>query len=251
MADAFASSVLFLGMAGAFSLPPLEVLLQAGVQVCGVVLPLPPREGAGVRKLEAPARPSALALPILMPHVRRNIGHVAWERGIPVYEVADLSALDMAPDIIAVACFDRLIPRAMRARAKLAVNVHPSLLPANRGPAPLFWTFRLGERTTGVTIHLLEDKADAGAILAQREVPVAEGIDGAELDQELARIGGELLVQVVADFEKARLRPTIQDESRATSHPWPSAKDWAVPADWPAERAAAFMRGTAHMRPGR
>lgn len=213
MADAPALNVTFLGMAGAFSLPPLEALLAAGVPVRGVVLP-----GAETRPVP-PKAPDG-GLPVLTPYAERSIVHLAWERGIPVREVADLAALD-PPDVLVVACFPRLIPRAVWARARLAVNIHPSLLPDNRGPAPLYWTFRLGQRRTGVTVHLLADRADAGDIVAQREVAIPEGTTEQELELQLARLGGELLVGVLRDFERGQLRPIPQDESRATSHPWP------------------------------
>jgi len=212
MADAAAPNVTFLGMAGAFSLPPLEALLAAGVAIREVVLP-----GAETRPV-AP-RPPEGGLPVLSPYAERTIVHLAWERGIPIREVAELSAL--APDVLVVVCFPRLVPRAVWSSARLAVNIHPSLLPDNRGPAPLYWTFRLGQRRTGVTVHLLADRADAGDILAQREVDIPEGMTEAELELRLARLGGELLVQVLRDFERGQLRPTPQDESRATSHPWP------------------------------
>lgn len=240
MADALEPKVLFLGMTGAFSAPPLEALLQAGVRVAGVVVP-----GETNRPIEPRERSGGLN--VLSPYATRSIVQVAWENGIPVGEVADLAALDI-PEVLVVACFDRLIPRAVWSKARLAVNVHPSLLPENRGPAPLFWTFRLGLQTTGVTVHLLDDKADAGAIVGQRAVPVPDGIDGSLLELQLARLGGELLVQVVREFQNGGLRPVPQDESKATWHGWPTAADWATPDDWPAERVRNLTRGTAHLR---
>jgi methionyl-tRNA formyltransferase len=242
MADGSAAKVLFFGMTGTFSLPPLEALLKAGVQVVGVVVP-----GAATKLVQPPAHSGGL--PILTPYARRSIVHLAWEHGIPVHEVSSFDTLDVQADLIAVACFDRLVPRRIRARAKLAVNIHPSLLPDNRGPAPLFWTFRLGQPETGVTIHLLEDKADAGAILAQTQVRIPDEMDGAELEQRLAGLGGELLIEVIHSFEAGRLHPVPQDEARASSHPWPSAEDWAIPAGWPEQRVRNFVRGVAHLRP--
>lgn len=214
MADALALNVTFLGMAGAFSLPPLEALLAAGVAVREVVLP-----GTETRPVSPKAPESGL--PVLTPYAERSIVHLAWERGLPVREVADLNEL-AAPDVLVVACFPRLIPRSVWSRPRLAVNIHPSLLPDNRGPAPLYWTFRLGQRRTGVTVHLLADQADAGDIVAQRAVAIPEGTTEAGLELQLARLGGDLLVQVLRDFERGQLRPVPQDESRATSHPWPS-----------------------------
>jgi len=186
---------------------------------------------------------------VLTRYARHTIVQVAWDHGIPVQEVAAAGDIKVDADILVVACFDRLIPRETRSAAKLAVNIHPSLLPDNRGPAPLFWTFRLGRRTTGVTVHLLEDKPDAGAILAQREVPVPDGIDGVELEQQLASLGGELLVQVIRDYRAGQLQPRPQDETRATSHPWPSPTDWTIPFDWAPQRVFNFRRGTDYARP--
>jgi methionyl-tRNA formyltransferase len=217
MADGSALTVLFLGMAGAFSLPPLEALIAAGIRVSAVVMP-----GSTNRQVTPP---KAVGLTVLAPYPRRNIVHVAWEHAIPVWEVADLSAPDilaLVPDVIAVACFDRLLPRRLWSRAALAVNVHPSLLPRNRGPAPLFWTLRLREPITGVTVHLLDDRADAGPIAAQRELPVPDGADPDQLEHDLAVAGGVLLVEVLREFASGTLQPRPQDETQATSYPWPN-----------------------------
>ncbi len=221
--------VLFLGMRGHFSRPPLEALIAAGVRVVGVWLP---GEGGPHLASPSPTRTANLVgeeLPVLNRYVEHNIVHVAWDHGIPVYEVGDLKSMEtlelarsMRPDVLAMACFDRLVPRELRELARLSVNVHPSLLPENRGPAPLYWTFKLGLTKTGVTIHMLEERADAGPILAQREMPVPEGIGEAELEQQLAKLGGKLLVEVVQQFAAGSLLPQPQDESRATTYPWPT-----------------------------
>lgn len=223
MADGRALKVLFFGMTGTFSVPPLEALLQAGVDVCAVVVPAP---GPVPVVPVVPRAPNGL--PVLTPHAQHNAVHVAWDRGVPVYEVADLGspeAVDLVrnlvPDAIAVACFDRLIPRRIREQAKLAVNVHPSLLPENRGPAPLYWMQRLGLRP-GVTVHLLDNRADAGDILVQQEAHFANVLDSADIERALAELGGQLLVQTLTEFEAGTLRPRPQDESRATTYGWPA-----------------------------
>ena len=238
------SRVLFLGMGGSFSAEPLEALLRAGVAICGVL--------AAVSHSRVPLREPLRSLPVLP--ARRTIVQIAWDHAIPVFETGDLRAGEtlsmvrgLRPDVIAVACFDRIVPREFRELARLAVNIHPSLLPKNRGPAPLFWTFRLGLAVTGVTVHVLEDRADAGPILAQRRVAVPDGIDGALLDQQLAHMGGELLVEVIHGFEQGTLSPRPQDESDATAYPWPSEADWLIPAGWSERRVANFRRGVAHL----
>lgn len=241
-----ASRVLFLGMLGPFSCDVCEAAIKAGADVRGVLVPDQSKPGELL-----PETSSASGFPILNPYVERNIVHLAWERHIPVFASDDLSngikLLGMQPDVVAVACWPRLIPRSSRELARLAVNVHPSLLPENRGPEPLFWTFRLGQRRTGVTVHLLEDRADSGPILAQRELPVPDGIEGSELERQLARAGGVLLARVVSAFATGNLRPVPQDETRASYHATPGPQDWLMPASWPEQRATNFRRGVAHL----
>jgi methionyl-tRNA formyltransferase len=242
--------VVFMGMLGEFSRMVCEGSLHHGANLVAVVVP------GEKRDLEPLLRRAGATtgIPILTPYLERNLLHLAWEHGIPVFATSDAAAREtraalqeLRPDVLAVACWPKLLPRSVRDVARLAVNVHPSLLPENRGPEPLFWTFRLGLRRTGVTVHVLEDAADAGAILAQRELPVPEGIDGAELELRLAQEGGELLARVIDDFAAHRLTPRSQDEQRASYQPAPSAEDWRVPAGWTVQQAANFRRGVAHL----
>jgi methionyl-tRNA formyltransferase len=70
-----------------------------------------------------------------------------------------LLALASAVDAVVVACFPWKLPPALLARPRLGgLNVHPSLLPLGRGPEPVFWTLRRGERRTGATIHRLDGR---------------------------------------------------------------------------------------------
>src|SRR5204862_1767507 len=100
--------------------------------------------------------------------------------------------------IICVACFSQRIPRIILDLPRLGcLNVHPSLLPANRGPVPLFWTFREGHQQTGVTIHLMNEGMDTGDILAQEPIEVPSGISYAQLELQCATLGGKLLARTV------------------------------------------------------
>jgi methionyl-tRNA formyltransferase len=208
--------VLFVGMTGSFSLPPLQALLRAPeIEVVGVLAP-----GQGEPHLvERPPLPPGV-LQTLQLH---NIVQLAWGVGIPVFEAGsfrDLSALaPVQPDVIAVACFPRLLPASFRALARLgAVNVHPSMLPKNRGPDPIGWTLRSGERHTGVTIHLLAGKADAGDILAQAPIDVPLGATRNELEIRCAALGGQLLLEVIRKLAAGTIERVPQDESQATYH---------------------------------
>ena len=172
--------VLFLGMPGNFSWPSLRALLDGGIDVCAVVLPASPRPGPD-RPYHPPItrreqlRSTRSMLPLLNSSLHGGIVQLAWERQIPVWEVSRMSdpatvstLAAYQPDLICVACFSLRIASSILDIPRLgSLNVHPSLLPAHRGPVPLFWAFRQGLQQTGVTIHLMDEGMDTGDILAQ------------------------------------------------------------------------------------
>ncbi len=252
--------MLFFGMAGQFSRAPLLALLEAGIDVRAVVMPSvarlagAPPSGTPPITTRAPAgttSPHGRALPLLGSEVAENIARIAAARGIPVLEVArpgdpeTLAVLGAyVPDAICVACFPWRVPRGLLELPRLGcVNLHPSLLPENRGPDPLFWTFRRGDATIGVTAHLMDERLDAGPIVAQRVLPVPEAIDEFALEGRCAEVGGELLAQAVWELARGTARPAPQDEARATTYSWPQEADYVVTPQRPAWWAHRFVTG--------
>jgi methionyl-tRNA formyltransferase len=152
-----------------------------------------------------------------------------------------------APDAICVACFSLYIPRAILAIPRLGcLNVHPSLLPTNRGPDPLFWTFHDGHHETGVTIHLMDEGLDSGPIVAQEKISVPDGIPYAQLEAECAALGGKLLAQSLWQLYHGTAILTLQDESKSSYLPLPAEKDYVViAAEWKARRVYNFICGVA------
>ena len=126
------------------------------------------------------------------------------------------------------------------------LNLHPSRLPAYRGPSPLFWQFRNGEKRMGITLHRAVAAVDAGPVLETDEIPVAAGASASEVNAVLARRGAALLARAVRHVETgAALSESGQDEARATWFGWPDESAFRIPASWTAERAFRFMRGVA------
>jgi methionyl-tRNA formyltransferase len=232
--------LLFFGLRCAFSAPPLAALLDGGFEVLAVVLP-----GAlGTDPLRQ-ARPDPTA-PDEIERLAANAGaHLIEVNGLRRPEiVATLAAL--RPDLLVVACFPwRLPPALLAAATHGGLNVHPSLLPANRGPEPVFWTLRRGERWTGVTVHRLTDRLDAGPIVAQERMAVAAGVRAPDLERDLAILGGRLLVDTVRDVIAGTAQDVPQEETRATHAPIPAPADWVVPTNLPASWAYGFVRGVA------
>ena len=124
-----------------------------------------------------------------------------------------------------------------------SLNVHPSLLPDNRGPDPLFWTFRRGDAFTGVTIHLMDVGLDTGAILLQKRLEVPDGIGELLLEQRLADSGAELLREALSGLAAGRIQPVPQESARATRYPLPDSEDFVVTPERPARWAYNFARG--------
>ena len=246
--------VLFFGMQGKFSYAPLSALLEAGIEVCAIIIPaeqsfeeeLPP-----IQKLvQQPLSHSML--PVLNSTIHSSILDLARERNILVWKVRQLSNLETIkvltvyqPDMICVACFSKRIPRDILDIPRLGcLNVHPSLLPANRGPEPLFWSFRNGSKQTGVTIHLMDEGLDSGAILAQEIIEIPDSISYSTLEERSAVLGGKLLAQSVWDIYNGVAVLHKQDEAISSYHAFPRADDFVVPvADWNARHVYNFICG--------
>jgi methionyl-tRNA formyltransferase len=175
----------------------------------------------------------------------------AWDASLPVLVVGEVMDRDFAaemaildPDLVLVACFTRRLPAAvLRVPRWGCLNLHPSLLPAYRGPSPLFWQFRDGLSDIGVTAHWMDEHLDTGDIAAQRPIALPEGCSEAEADRIWAAAGAELALEIVADLKRDR-RPRRPQPSGGSYQGAPKAEDFTLSVEWPARRAFIFMRGT-------
>jgi methionyl-tRNA formyltransferase len=246
--------VLFFGMEGAFSFPSLAALLASGVEVCAVIVPASPRPGHHIVPIQRREAPRVLrsTLPLVNSSLHTSIVQLAWQKRLPVWEVSRLGHIETVailaayePDMICVACFSQRIPQCMLTLPRLGcLNVHPALLPANRGPVPLFWTFREGHTVTGVTIHFMEEQMDTGDILAQKSVHVPDGISYNQLEQNCAIEGGALLARSAWDLYTGDVRPRPQDEENSSYHSFPADEDFVIDVEqWDARHIYNFICG--------
>jgi len=243
----------FMGMLNVFSVAPLDALLAAGIDMCAVVVPAALPEHAPDDAPIVPIRPERprSPLPLVNPYLARNIVQIAWERNIPAYEVSRLGAPEtlalfagLRPDVGCVACFSQRLPATLLAIPPSGfLNLHPSLLPAYRGPSPLFWTFRNGEHVAGVTVHFMDEGLDTGDIALQAPIDLPDGISGAEADQVCSALGAQLLVDALRALGSGTLarHPPLPG---GTYYPWPSPDDFTISTAWLARRAFNFMHGT-------
>lgn len=234
-------SILLLGNRSEFTATVLTHLARADIARL--------RLGILIKEWETPYPEAPTAERVLPVVVSDALTRVAREHGVPITTLDDLNDMKTRiprPDLVVTACFPRRLPRSVLDLPRAGgLNVHPSLLPAYRGPSPVFWQLRAGERAGGVTVHRLTDALDAGDIVAAARVPFAPGAAGREIDAALVDAGARLLVSILADHAWDALPAAPQDESLASYFTWPRPEDFRLCARWSAEHAFRLMRGTA------
>jgi len=138
-----------------------------------------------------------------------------------------------SPDLILVATFNEILRPPVLGRPRLGVvNLHPSLLPKYRGPCPTHAALLNGDDVTGVTVHYITDRLDAGNVLLQRSLPIDEADNDGRLRQRLARLAGSLVPEIISMFEGGR-KPAgyPQNDGLATRAPRPAREDGRLTPD--------------------
>jgi len=121
------------------------------------------------------------------------------------------------PDLFIVASYGSIIPENILEIPKRgSINVHTSLLPKLRGASPIETAILQKEKETGTTIMLMDEKMDHGDILKQQAFPLPFNMNAEELEKKLAHQGGKLLVETIPAWINGKIKPTVQDHSKAT-----------------------------------
>jgi methionyl-tRNA formyltransferase len=152
------------------------------------------------------------------------VKEAALELGIPVLQPAKLrdaafvaGLKEYSADAYVVVAYGRLIPREIFDHPPLkTVNLHPSLLPRYRGAAPVEWALMLGEEQTGITVQVINEKLDAGDILAQEVIGVGRDTTAGALYDIVLPRGAALLADTLRRMEAGDITPLKQNEADAT-----------------------------------
>jgi methionyl-tRNA formyltransferase len=235
--------VLFFGSLGTMSHAVLELLIRRKVNITAIVIP-----GKGPNNEVA----NIGGIPIVQNTSHPTVEKLALEYHIPVHYVQNLSSHqfrqeieNLKPDYILVACFPFKIPPDIWQASRIAsLNIHPSLLPAYRGPQPVFWQLKNGEMQTGVTLHLVNEEFDAGDIVIQTQVPLRAGMRGRAIDAKLGEFGGRLFLEAMRLYQLNNINVEPQSWIQATYMPSPTHEDFEISTQWSARQAFSFLRGT-------
>lgn len=138
---------------------------------------------------------------------------------------------EIAPDLIAVVAYGRILPPEILAIPPLGcVNIHASLLPKYRGAAPIQRAVLGGDKITGVTSMYMAPELDAGDMILKKETAIGQYETSGELFSRLSALGAELLSETIDAIAAGRAPRTPQNHAEASFAP-PLTKAEA-PVDW-------------------
>lgn len=233
----------FFGSSGDMALLPLEVVAERHEVVA--VVRADGRRAGWRRSPGAIARALGLLRrdPLAAWAHRRGIPCVSASRRDDPRVLARLSRLQ--PDLFLVSAFRCILGRQLLALPRRgALNLHASLLPRHRGPVPWFWVYHCDDRETGVTVHWMTDRVDAGDIVGQAAAALERGLSVDRLGERCARQGAGLLAAAVASVEAGTAARRVQDEANATPAPCVAPGSRMVDfSAWGAERVWHFLTG--------
>ena len=191
--------IVFMGTP-AFAVATLRRLVEDKWDVCAVYTGPDKPKNRGMKLLPTPVKEFAVTeeIPVYQP--------------VSCRDEATLDQLrDLAPDVIVVAAYGKLLPEALLNIPRLAtINVHSSILPQYRGAAPINWAVLNGDEETGVTIQYMAPQLDAGDILLVKTTPIDPQEDAGELYDRLAVLGGEAASEALARLEAGTAGRTPQ-----------------------------------------
>jgi len=189
-----------------FAVPALERLLDSRHAIVSVVTQPDRPRGRGQHVHEGPVKALAAArgVSVLQPE---KIKDGLFQDALRV----------RAPDLGVVAAYGRILPDELLALPPLGfINIHASILPAYRGASPIQHAVMNGDPETGVSIMQVVRELDAGPVFATARRAVAPDETSVDVERDLARIGADLVIDVVDGISRGDAVARPQDDARVT-----------------------------------
>ena len=226
------AGIIFMGTPE-FAVPALKALHKNDQDIALVVTQPDRPKGRGRKRTPSPVKETAM-----------NLGYsVIQPSSVRTVEFSNCIEKH-TPDFIVVVAFGHIIPKNILNIPEIAtINIHASLLPKYRGPAPIQWAIINGEKETGVTTMLMDEGLDTGDILLSSKLEIAPDDTSDTLHNRLADLGADLLIQTLNAFETGDINPISQDHSQVTYAPMLKKNDGRINWGRPANALEAFIRG--------
>ncbi|MBR7748494.1 methionyl-tRNA formyltransferase [Undibacterium baiyunense] len=193
-----------------FAAIALKAIIDAGYEV-PLVLTQPDRPAGRGMQLQASAvKQLALThqIPVAQPISLRLDGKYP-----EVAQEAHELLRNTPHDVMVVAAYGLILPQSCLSIPRLGcINIHGSLLPRWRGAAPIHRAIEAGDAETGITIMQMEEGLDTGPMLKRRAIPITATDTTASLHDQLATLGGEMIVEALRQLTVAPMQATTQPE---------------------------------------
>jgi methionyl-tRNA formyltransferase len=216
-----------------FAVPALKALVASPHKVISVVTQPDRKKGRGLHFEGTAAKQAAL------------------EAGLKVYQPDKVNSAQsinflkgLSADLFVVIAYGQILSEKVLALPKLfCLNLHASLLPKLRGAAPINWAIINGETKSGITVMKMVKEMDAGPAILKKEIPLEDKDNALTLEEKLARLGKEGLLEALAQIEKNSYRLEAQDPGLATYAPKLKKEDGLIDWNKPATRINNLIRG--------
>ncbi len=194
-------NVIFMGTPE-FAVPALLALIDSKKHIISAVFTQSPKaKNRGMKIVKSPVHELA----------EKNNIDVYTPKTLKNNEIDDLIQ-SIEADIIVVVAYGFIIPKNILSAKKYGcLNIHPSKLPKYRGAAPLQRTIINGEKESAVCVMQMDAGLDTGNILLQNTFPISDKITLAELHNYCAKMGGEMLIEVLDNINNIKPRKQSQE----------------------------------------
>jgi methionyl-tRNA formyltransferase len=200
-------NIIFMGTPD-FAVPALKALVESSHSVIAVVTGEDKERGRGRKLTYTPVKEFALEnkIPVLQPKKLKDENFIS--------RLKELNA-----DLYVIVAFRILPVEVFTIPSKGAFNLHGSILPKYRGAAPIQWALINGDKETGVTTFMLEQKVDTGNIILQEKLEIENRDDFGTLHDKLSLLGAEVVSKTVSLIDKGGIKLLKQDDSLSSPAP--------------------------------
>ena len=197
--------IIFMGTPN-IAIPYLQSLIDNKYNIIAVYTQMPSKQGRGMK-------------------IQNSAVHtLALKYNIPIFHPMNFSSLktikefkQLNPDIAVVMGYGILLPKKiLNTPIHGCINIHLSVLPKWRGAAPIEHAIFYGDKTTGISIFQLEEKLDAGPIIATQKINISNNFSKEDLTIQLNTLGTTLLTKILPDVFDKKISLQKQDDTKAT-----------------------------------
>ena len=216
-----------------FAVPSLNILLENGYNVVGVITATDKWGGRGNKKL-----------------MQSEVKKFAISKGLRVLQPKNLKAPNFIEELrsleanLQIVVAFRMLPEVVWAMPQLGTfNLHGSLLPKYRGAAPINWAIIKGDLETGVTTFFLKKEIDTGDLIFQESLPIGENETAGEVHDRMMELGAQVSLKTVQAIESGNVETIKQDDSKATKAPKIFHETCEIHFDRSTQEVHNFIRG--------